>query len=135
VIMSGSSCSRSTNGKVYLRPLNMDPLWKDFGPPNVSPTIGRYPADCIPNSGGGSACKLRCGIHNGRQMHINYNPKIYFREWEYVMGLPLFFGDWRNGCLVCGSTLETHGFIESGWECKQILPDGIFLDRFEYRMQ
>lgn len=86
MIMSGSSCSRSLQNSMYLSPLNMDNLWKDFGPPNVSHTIGRYPADCIPNSGGGQGCKLRCGIHNGSQMHINYNPTIYFGESGRVEG-------------------------------------------------
>lgn len=78
VIEAGASCSRSMTGMIYVKDMNVNPLWKNFGPPNHSNEIGRYPADCIPNSNGGKGCKLRCGKHKGNQMHIDYNP-YYWR--------------------------------------------------------
>jgi len=138
VIEAGASCSRNWDGSMDLKNMNVNPLWKSFGPPNHSNEVGRYPANCIPNSDDGEGCKLRCGKHKDSQMYIYYNP-YYWRggsinhlEVEKVWGLPKVLGDWVNGCNVCGNELQRTGFIEGGWECKKGIV-GVNLRKFTYR--
>jgi len=128
VIATGATCDWyfALGGGVGMYKIYLDYLWKNFGPPD-SGDVRRNPKDCNV----GYNCKLFCGKHKGNQMHIDYNLDDLYELKVY--GLDVTFGDWMNGCNKCAGNLEDAKFIESGWECRQKNPTGVFIYKLKFK--
>jgi len=130
VIATGATCySYFPYNQIEMQKVSLHHLWKNFGPPD-SGDIRRDPKDCRV----GYKCNLFCGKHKGNQMHIYYEPNSSdMVNGLKVYGLDNINGDWMNGCNACASNLEDAKFIESGWECYQIGPIGVYMYNLKFK--
>jgi len=134
-----ANCFRSSLGWMYLNEIYFtNDVWSNFGPEFYNDEIGRKNGCRVYQYDGVRACELRCGKHNGRQMHINYHPK-YDRDTgiiavhEKVHGLRIVAGDWVNGCVTCADNLERTGYIEGGWFCRERGIRGVYIENFKFK--